>query len=86
MGAQAQELEKEPFELPVINPWQRIRPTQEQIRYAKALCQSELPYAERVATIGTFTVLDIREMSDLIDRLKEIRRARFRRLRRRGRR
>lgn len=66
---------------PVINPW-RQTPTRAQIRYATDLCRSELPYAERIATIATFPALDSREMSDLIDTLKDVRAKRMTRLRR----
>lgn len=76
-----QELEKDAFELPVINPW-RLRPTREQVRFAMDLCRSELSYAERTATIRTFTVLDRAAMSDLIDVLKDVRAKRLARLRR----
>jgi hypothetical protein len=81
MGAQVQEMERDTFEPPVINSW-RQRPTREQVRFAIDLCRSELPYAERTATVATFTVMDSREMSELIDRLKGLRQARLRRLRR----
>ena len=76
-----QELEKDAFELPSINPW-RHRPSREQVRFAMDLCHSELPYAERVATIRTFDVLDSRDVSELIDHLKGLRGARLARLRR----
>lgn len=81
----AQELEKESFELPTINSW-RQTPSREQVRFAMDLCRSEMPYAERTATIATFDSLDGRAMSDLIDQLIEVRRVRLARLRRSGRR
>jgi hypothetical protein len=73
--------EKDAFELPVINPW-RHRPSREQVRFAIDLCRSELPYAERVATVNSFAALDSRAMSELIDRLKDARHQRLARLRR----
>lgn len=81
---QAQELEKEPFELPVINPWRQppTPPSREQVRFAIDLCRSELPYADRVATIRTFEVMGAADMSELIDHLKDLRAARLARLRR----
>lgn len=75
-----QELEKDAFELPVINPW-RLRPTREQVRFATDLCRSELSYAERAAVVRTFTELDRTAMSELIDRLKDVRAKRLARLR-----
>lgn len=80
-------LEKDMIEPPVIDSWRRT-PTREQIAYATDLCRSELPYADRVKTIATFTVMDSRAISDLIDTLADVRRkrmARLRRARRRGR-
>lgn len=74
-------LEKDTYEPPVINSW-RQQPTREQIQYATDLCRSELPYAERVRVIATFTALDSRAMSDLISDLVEVRRKRLARLRR----
>lgn len=81
MGAQVQE--KEAFELPTVNPWARrpTPPSREQVRFAIDLCRTELPYAERVATIRTFSVLDSLAMSELIDRLKDVRSKRLARLR-----
>jgi hypothetical protein len=73
-------LEKDTMEAPVIDSWRRA-PSQAQTRYATALCRSELPYAERQATIATFPALDSREMSGLIDKLEEVRSRRYRRLR-----
>lgn len=80
-------LEKEAFVPPVVNSWREAPapPTREQTSFAVALCQTELAYAERLATIETFDAMDRREMSELIDRLKELRAARFKRLRRRRR-
>jgi len=79
-----QTMEKDAFEPPVINPWRRppAPPSREQVRFAIDLCRSELPYAERVATIATFDVLDSTTMSELIGRLKDIRAQRLARLRR----
>jgi hypothetical protein len=82
MGTQVQE--KEAFELPTVNPWRRP-PSREQVRFAMDLCRTELPYAERVATIRTFAVLDSGAMSELIDRLKDARSVRLARLRRKRR-
>lgn len=76
-----QELEKDTYEPPVINSW-RSMPSRKQIRYATDLCRSELPYAERVATIASFSALDGRDMSELIDRLRDVRDQRLARLRR----
>lgn len=75
------EMEKDTVERPVINPW-RYTPGAGQIRYATDLCRSELPYAQRVATIASFKAMDSREMSVLIDELAEVRRRRMARLRR----
>lgn len=84
-----QTLEKDAFEPPVINPWRQKptwrRPSREQVRFAMDLCHSELPYAERVATVATFTELDGPAISELIDHLKEVRRERLKRLRRKRR-
>jgi len=82
-----QVLERDAFEPPVINSWRqgpsRDRgPSREQVRYATDLCRSELPYAERIATIATFAVLDSQEMSELITELAGIRSQRMARLRR----
>lgn len=74
-------LEKEAF----INPW-RTAPTGPQVRYATTLCRSELPYAERLATIASFVTLDSVGMSELIDHLADVRAKRLKRLRRGGRR
>jgi hypothetical protein len=76
--------EKEAFEVPTINPWRRLPlpPTREQVRFAIDLCRSELPYAERVATIAGFGVLDGAAMSELIDHLMRLRAGRLARLRR----
>lgn len=77
----AQTLEKDVIDRPQIDSWRR-EPTREQIRYATDLCRSELPYAERVRTIGTFPALDVQAISELITRLADLRAARLRRLRR----
>jgi hypothetical protein len=73
-------LEKDTIAAPVVNSWRR-KPSVGQIRYATDLCRSELPYAERTATVATFTVLDSKEMSELIDELKAVRAKRLDRLR-----
>lgn len=82
MGTQTQE--KETFEPPTVNPWRRTPypPSREQVRFAMDLCRTELPYAERTATIRTFSVLDGAAMSELIARLKDVRAKRLARLRR----
>lgn len=82
MGAQVQE--KEAFELPTVNPWRRppTPPSREQVRFAMDLCRTELPYADRVATVRTFSVMDSRAMSELIGQLKDVRAKRLARLRR----
>lgn len=77
MDAQVQE--KDAYELPTINPYRR-KPSREQVRFAMDLCRTELPYAERIATLNTFSVLDSREMSGLIDGLKDARAKRLARL------
>lgn len=69
------------FAPPVVNSWRRA-PSADQIRYATDLCRSELSYAERVATVATFPVLDDRAISELITELAEVRRKRMARLRR----
>lgn len=81
MGAQVQE--KEAIEPLRVNPWRRepYPPSREQILFATDLCRSELPFAERNATIRSFAVLDSTAVSDLIDRLKGMRAARLERLR-----
>ena len=82
------QLDRGTFEPPTVNPW-RQKPTAEQARYATDLCRSELPYAERVATIESFAALDRPAMSALIAALAEVRdqrMARLRRARRRSRR
>lgn len=68
-----------------VNSWRRT-PTSEQVRYATDLCRTELPYAERVATVESFPALDSAAMSELISRLAAVRRQRMARLRRRSRR
>jgi hypothetical protein len=73
-------LERDTIEAPVINSWRR-RPSQAQTRYATDLCRSELPYAERMATIATFPTLDSEAISELIDKLAEVRAKRYKRLR-----
>jgi len=81
------EMEQEAFVPPQINSWAQP-PSREQVQYARDLCTSELPYAERVRTIATFPTLDSGALSDLITELAEVRRKRMARLRgrRRGRR
>jgi hypothetical protein len=73
------ETQEKDFETPVINSWRR-RPSAEQTRYATDLCRSELPYAERQATIAALPVLDSAEISSLIDELKAVRDRRMARL------
>jgi hypothetical protein len=63
MDAQAQQLERDVFEPPVINPW-RLPPSREQIRFATDLCRSELPLPQR--TIDGFATMSRYEMSNLI--------------------
>lgn len=75
-------LEKDTLDRPVINSW-RQTPTRDQIAFATDLCRSELPYAERQATIATFPTLDSRAISELIDELRGVRDKRMKRLRRR---
>jgi hypothetical protein len=76
-----QQLETDTFERPTVNPWRR-QPSPEQVRYATDLCRTELPYAERVATVASFAALDGVAMSDLIGQLIEVRERRMARLRR----
>jgi len=73
-------LEKDTVETPVINSWRRA-PSLAQTRYATDLCRSELPFAERQATIATFPELDSAAISELIDELKAVREKRLARLR-----
>lgn len=73
-------LEKEQIDRPVIDSWRRA-PSRDAIQYATDLCRSELPYAERQATIATFGSLDSRALSELIDELKGVREKRMARLR-----
>jgi len=88
MGAQVQD--RDTYEPLTVNSWRplrRLRPSREQVRFAMDLCRTELPYADRVATINTFDRLDGQDMSELIDRLKDVRARRLARLRgKRGRR
>jgi hypothetical protein len=74
-------LEQDTTDRPVINSWRR-GPSPEQIRYAKDLCRSELPYAERQATIASLGALDGQAASELISMLAEVRARRLARLRR----
>lgn len=75
MDAQAQEMEKDVFEPPVINPWRR-RPSAEAVAYATDLCRSELTAPQR--TIDRFGEMSQREMSGLIVSLKAMRAQRLR--------
>jgi hypothetical protein len=75
MDTQAQELERDVFEVPVINPWRR-QPTAEQVRYARDLCQSELTAPQR--TIDRFPTMSAVEISSLIRSLKTMRAERLR--------
>jgi hypothetical protein len=81
----AQTLDKDTIDRPQIDSWRRT-PSREQIRYATDLCRSELPYAERVATIASFPSLDGAAISELIDTLAAVRQRRMARLRRSSRR
>jgi len=76
-----QQMERDTVERPHVNGW-RQRPTERQTSYATSLCRSELPYAERQATIASFPALDFGAMSDLIDELAAVRAKRMARLRR----
>ncbi len=73
--------EKDVFEPPVINPWRR-RPSREQVRFALALCRSELAAPEYAETRDGLRELSSAEMSSLITRLKDKRAARMHRSRR----
>lgn len=75
MDTQAQELEKDVFEPPVISPW-RQPPSREQVRFAMDLCHSELPFPQR--TIDGFSTMSRYEMSGLIRSLKILRAQRLR--------
>jgi hypothetical protein len=81
MDAQVQE--RDVIEAPTVNPWRRppTPPTREQVRFATDLCRSELPYADRTATVRSFATLDIAGMSELIEQLKDARARRLARLR-----
>jgi hypothetical protein len=74
------QLERDTVEAPTVNPW-REKPTGAQLAYAADLCRSELPYAERVATIASFAVRDRTSISALIDTLTGVRKRRLARLR-----
>lgn len=82
-----QVMDRDVIDRPTVNPW-ALKPTPEQTRYAMDLCRSELPYAERVATIESFPALNRPAMSQLIATLVDVRERRMARLRkaRRGRR
>jgi hypothetical protein len=75
MDAQTQQLEKDAFEPPVINPW-RLPPSREQVRFAMDLCHTELPFPQR--TIDGFSTMSRYEMSNLIRSLKVMRAKRLR--------
>ena len=66
----AQEMDREVFEPPVINPW-RLPPSREQKAFAADLCRSELPFPQR--TIERFPTMSRYEMSNLIRSLKVMR-------------
>jgi len=74
-------LEQDAFEPPVIDSWRRS-PSRDQVAYAKDLCLSELPYAERIATINDFPRMSSHAMAELIDELRTVRQRRMARLRR----
>lgn len=63
MDAQTQQLEREAFQPPTVNPW-RLPPSREQIRFATDLCRSELQFPQR--TIDGFATMSRYEMSNLI--------------------
>ena len=65
----AQEMERDVFELPVINPW-RHKPSREQIRFAMDLCHSELESPHDVETIARLGEMSSYEVSNLIRSLK----------------
>jgi hypothetical protein len=71
----AQALEKDVFEPPVVNPW-RLPPSREQVRFATDLCQTELTLPQR--TIDRFPTMSRYEMSTLIRSLKLMRAKRLR--------
>lgn len=73
-------LENDTLDRPVINPWLH-KPSAQKIRYATDLCRSELPYAERQATIAALPALDGQAMSELISTLADVRTKRLARLR-----
>jgi hypothetical protein len=73
----AEDLEREVFELPVINPW-RHRPSREQIRFAMDLCHSELPAPSDAETIARLRDMSSHEVSTLIRSLKISRAKRLR--------
>lgn len=75
MDAQAQELENDVYEPPVVNSW-RLPPSREQTRYAKDLCLSELEFPQRA--IERFPAMSRYEMSALIRSLKIMRAQRLR--------
>jgi len=76
-----QELERDVIDRPHVNGW-RIVPTERQKSYAASLCRTELPYAERVATIEALESLDCGAVSALIEELERVRSERMKRLRR----
>jgi hypothetical protein len=72
-----QELDKDAFEIPVINPW-RHKPSREQVRFAMDLCHTELkPPADR-ETIDRLKTMSSYEVSTLIHSLKIMRAKRLR--------
>jgi hypothetical protein len=75
MDTEAQALEKDVFEPPMINPW-RLPPSREQVRFAMDLCHTELSFPQR--TIDSFSTMSRYEMSTLIRSLKVMRAQRLR--------
>lgn len=75
MDTQAQELEQDAFELPVINPW-RQRPSREKVRFAMDLCHTEL--SDPKATLDRLAAMSDYEVSNLIKSLKLMRAQRLR--------
>lgn len=75
-----QELDREVLVEPVVNSW-RKRPSREAVRFAIDLCRSELPYAQRSASVASLGAMGASDVSEMIDRLKELRATRLARLR-----
>lgn len=77
MEAQVRAMEAD-FALPV-NPYRRV-PTDEQLRYARDLCESELQFPER--TLHRLPGMSRHEIKGLIDSLARMRRERVARMKR----